>query len=80
MLLQMAMETTPDNKTTYPEDIRKKLYQNAFKALTPWKDKVFQYLCMEPASIWKEVMGITYKDADELNRALNKSAFGKIIK
>ncbi|MBF0431490.1 MAG: hypothetical protein HQK83_09440 [Fibrobacteria bacterium] len=77
-VLQMAMEVTPDNKTTYPYNIRTSLYQNALEAASPWQGKVFQYLCMEPTSMWEEVMGMAYGDSDKLNDAINKSAFGKI--
>jgi spore photoproduct lyase len=77
-VLQMETEVTPDNKITYACAVRKKLYRNALKALTPWKGKVVQYLCMEFHDMWQEVMGYTYTDNNGLNEAINESAFAKL--
>lgn len=77
-LLQMPTEVTPDNKLTYTKDIRVKLYDVAFEALEPWKDKVFIYLCMEYDELWNRYFEHTYKTHQEFNDALNASAFSKI--
>ncbi|MGL1936456.1 MAG: hypothetical protein OCD01_15605 [Fibrobacterales bacterium] len=77
-LLQMPTEETPDNKITYTKDIRVKMYDVAFAALEPWKNKVFIYLCMEFDELWARYFDYTYKNHREFNNALNDSAFDKI--
>ncbi len=77
-LLQMRTETTPDGKITYAFDIREGLYRNALEALLPWKDKVFQYLCMEHAPMWKAVMGYDYPNMAAFDDVFNASAFAKL--
>ena len=77
-LLQMEMEKTPDEKLTYTFPIREKLYNNALEALSPWEGKVFQYLCMEDRKMWEAVMGLAYPTMDDLDEAINASAFEKV--
>ncbi len=79
-ILQMEMETTPDGKITYAFEVRKKLYQNALKALGPWKNKVFQYLCMEHNKMWDEIMDVTYKNMKEFDDVFNEDVFSKLWK
>jgi spore photoproduct lyase len=77
-LLQMEIETTPDGKLTYAFAVREKLYRNALDALTPWRDRVFQYLCMEHKPMWDAVMGFAYGSMGEFDDAFNASAFAKL--
>ncbi len=76
-ILQMETEVTQDGKITYVFDIRKKLYQNVLRSFSPWKQKVFQYLCMEAAPMWDDVMDYTYKSVAEFEEDFNQSAFSK---
>ena len=77
-ILQMETEWTQDNKLTYAFRIRKQLYQNALESLSEWQGKVFQYLCMEPASMWDVVMPHTYQSVHEFEDVFNASAFEKL--
>ncbi len=77
-LLQMETETTPDGKITYAFAVREGLYRNALAALAPWKDQVFQYLCMEHKPMWDSVMGFAYPSMGEFDDAFNASAFAKL--
>lgn len=77
-LLQMETETTPDGKITYAFPVRRKLYANALAALAPWRDQVFQYLCMEHRPMWEAVMGFAYGSMGEMDDVFNQSAFAKL--
>jgi spore photoproduct lyase len=78
-LLQMATETTPDNKITYAENVREALYMNAVDALSPWQNKVIVYMCMEHKPMWNKIMGFHYNSFAEMNEAINASAFPKLF-
>jgi spore photoproduct lyase len=77
-VLQMEREITPDKKITYHHRVRRRLYENALTALSPWRDKVAIYFCMEFDKMWRELMGHGFEDNDGLNRAINSSAFAKL--
>ena len=77
-LLQMDLEESVDGKLTYPFAVREALYRNALSALAPWKDKVFQYMCMEHRPMWEAVMGFAYPSMGEFDVIFNKSVFEKI--
>jgi spore photoproduct lyase len=77
-LLQMETEITPDGKITYAFAVREKLYRNALKALEPWREGVFQYMCMEHKPMWDAVMGFAYSSMGEFDDAFNASAFAKL--
>ncbi|MDQ3001434.1 MAG: DNA photolyase [Fibrobacterota bacterium] len=77
-LLQMETETTPDGKITYAFAVREKLYRNALQALEPWKDQVFQYMCMEHKPMWDTVMGFAYPNMAVFDDVFNASAFAKL--
>jgi spore photoproduct lyase len=79
-LLQMETEITPDGKITYAFAVREKLYRNALEALSPWRDAVFQYMCMEHKPMWDAVMGFAYPSMGEFDDAFNASAFAKLGK
>jgi spore photoproduct lyase len=79
-LLQMETEITPDGKITYAFEVREKLYRNALEALSPWRDSVFQYMCMEHKPMWDAVMGFAYPNMGEFDDAFNASAFAKLRK
>ncbi len=79
-LLQMEFETTPDGKLTYPFAVRADLYRRALKALWPWRDRVFQYLCMEHKPMWEALFGFAYPSMRAFDDTFNDSVFDKLAR
>ena len=73
-MLQMPMARDPKGKFTYPDDIKVAMFQRMHAAFRPWHDKVFMYLCMEKADIWKRVFGTVYPNNEAFEADLYQSA------
>ncbi len=67
-ILQMPMARDPKGKVTYPDAIKISLFKALAEALSPWRDEVFFYLCMEKAKIWREVFGFVYDSNEAFER------------
>jgi len=76
--LQMEFVTDPHGKMTYPDKIKIKMFKRMYTSFTPWKNKVFFYLCMEKESIWKESLGYVYSNNEEFEEDFGKKTLGKI--
>ena len=75
---QIDQEETPDGKITYAYEVRKKLYTLALQKLSPWKNKVYFYLCMEFQKMWKDIMDVEYKSIPEFNKDMCNHVWSKL--
>jgi spore photoproduct lyase len=77
-IYQMPMVPNPEGKMTYPDEIKKQLFQNAWTAFKPWHKKVFFYLCMEEKEFWESTFGKAYHNNKAFEGSLMKSAWEKL--
>jgi spore photoproduct lyase len=78
-ILQMDLHPDPHGKLSYSDDVKVELFQTMYEAFKPWRNKVFQYLCMERAYFWDEVIGWAYPNNDHFNAAFAHSVWKKIF-
>ena len=76
-ILQMPLADA-NGKLSYPPQIKRELFKFAADALSPWRERVFFYLCMEDASLWREVLGHEYESNDAFEEAMKAAYFAKI--
>ncbi len=77
-ILQMPFEKVA-GKFAYPDAIKIEMFQGLYKALSPWHEKVFFYLCMEPAELWQPVFGVPdYVDNKAFEAAMKRAYTEKI--
>ena len=74
-ILQMDLVPDHHGKLTYPDEIKLSLFRTLYSGFAPWHQRVFFYLCMETAAIWREVLGSAYDsnrafETDFLDRCL----------
>lgn len=72
LITQMEMEPDPMGKLTYPTAIKEKLYRHLYQAFASWHDRVFFYLCMEPAPVWRASLGWDYPDGATFQAAFER--------
>ncbi len=77
-VLQMPFTKDPHSKLSYPLTTKYKLYKQLYKSLASIREKVFMYLCMEEAFIWKEVFGYHYTNNEELEELLAQEIRAKL--
>ena len=78
-ILQMPFERVA-GKFAYPDEIKISLFKGLYEALLPWHEKVFFYLCMEPADLWQPVFGQEpYADNAAFEQAMKDSYMAKIV-
>ncbi|MBN2079169.1 MAG: hypothetical protein JW838_09400 [Spirochaetes bacterium] len=70
-LTSMEMFPGDDGKYRYFRPTRVAVYNALIRRIRSLVPKAFVYFCMEPASVWREVMGARYGDSDELERAFS---------
>ncbi len=75
---QMPMVRNPEGKLTYPEEIKKELFQHVYDGFSPWHEKVFFYLCMEEQKFWEMTFGTAYPGRSSFEEDLLDSAWGKL--
>ncbi len=68
-ILQMPLEDA-EGKYSYPLDIKRRMFSFAYKSLSDWHGKVFFYMCMEDARLWKDVFGYEYFSNEEFESAM----------
>jgi len=78
-ILQMERVQDHHGKLTYPDEVKREIFRTLYEAFRPWHQRVFFYLCMETATIWREVLGFAYDtntefESDFLNRCLPTSS------
>jgi len=76
-ILQMPLEDA-EGKYSYPLDVKREMFRKAYDSFTGWHDRVFFYMCMEDAGLWKDVFGYEYSDNEEFETAMLKRYKGKI--
>ena len=79
-ILQMPFQQVA-GKYAYPDEIKTSLFRGLYRALAPWHQQVFFYLCMEPATLWQPVFDCEpYADNSAFERAMKQSYMGKIAR
>jgi len=76
-ILQMPLEDA-EGKYSYPLDVKRVMFRKAYDLFTGWHNRVFFYMCMEDAGLWKDVFGYEYSDNETFEAAMLKSYEGKI--
>lgn len=77
-ILQMPFERVA-GKFAYPDEIKVSLFKGLFQALTPWHERVFFYLCMEPSNLWQPVFDCEpFADNAAFEQAMKQSYIKKI--
>jgi len=76
-ILQSHFEPDPHGKMSYPDEIKVELFNAMHQAFAPWRESVFQYLCMEKASIWLQTFGYTYDTNDAFERAFGRQTLAR---
>lgn len=66
-ILQMPLRDAA-GKWSYPLEVKRELFKAARRGLAPWKDEVFQYMCMEDPDLWEPVFGRSYPDNEDFER------------
>ena len=79
-MLQMEMVPDPHGKLSYPDEVKVEIFEHMYGLFQPWRNKVFQYLCMERAYFWDEVFGWHYPTNDHFASAFAHSTWQKIFK
>lgn len=77
-ILQMDFHPDPHGKLSYSDEVKVELFKTMYAAFKPWRNKVFQYLCMERAYFWDEVIGWAYPNNDHFSAAFAHSVWRKI--
>jgi spore photoproduct lyase len=67
-ILQMELVPGAKGKLTYPDSVKEQLFDLAYDAFSSWHEKVFFYLCMEPAPFWESTFGRVYAANEEFER------------
>ena len=68
-ILQSELVKDPHGKLTYPDDLKVEMFSTMYRALAPWRGRVFMYLCMEKAAIWDRAFGWRFDSNEEFERA-----------
>lgn len=76
-ILQMPMQPNPEGKMTYPDEIKKEMFNFGYQSFEPWRDKVFFYLCMEEKKFWLDTFGFAYESNEKFEDALNDAIWSK---
>ena len=77
-ILQMEGAADPHGKLTYPDDLKVRLFKTMVEVFHPWRDRVYLYLCMEKASIWREVFGFVYPTNEDFERDFGSRTLGSL--
>ncbi len=76
-ILQMPFEESA-GKLSYPKEIKNKMFSTMYQQFTDWHKRVFFYLCMEEAEIWKASFGHVYQNNSEFESDMHNSYLKKI--
>lgn len=66
-----------DGKTRYLRPLRLKMYHTIYRALQETLGNVFVYFCMESEDVWREVIGSSPKNSNEVDWYFAQNLFGK---
>ncbi len=76
-ILQIPFENA-SGKSSYPLEIKRKMFKFAYESLKPWQKEVYFYMCMEDKSLWKDVFGYEYPTNESFEMDMKFSYFNKI--
>lgn len=65
-------------KFSYPNEVKEEMFSHLYQCFAPWHQKVFFYLCMEPAVLWGQVFGYQYNDNPEFEQQMKQNYMLKI--
>ncbi|MDE0448634.1 MAG: radical SAM protein [Spirochaetaceae bacterium] len=68
-ILQTDLVKDPHGKLTYPDDLKVAMFSTMYRALAPWRERVFMYLCMEKPAIWDRAFGWRFGSNEEFEQA-----------
>ena len=68
-ILQTRLVKDPHGKLTYPDELKVEMFSAMYRALAPWRGRVFMYLCMEKPAIWERAFGWRFASNAEFERA-----------
>lgn len=77
-IMQMQLVKAPNQKFTYPADLKIEMFQTLYQAFRGWHSKVFFYLCMEEAKFWDPVFGSHFATNELFEKTLLDACFNKI--
>jgi spore photoproduct lyase len=77
-ILQAELVPDPHGKLTYPDAVKTRLFGTMRDAFAGWHDRVFMYLCMEKASIWRESFGYVYNSNSEFESDFGRQTMAKL--
>jgi hypothetical protein len=49
-----------------------------YETFSPWRERVFMYLCMEKAAIWENAFGYVYRSNEEFERDFGLKTMNKL--
>jgi len=76
-ILQMPL-TNASGKLSYPLEQKREMFREIYNMFKPWHKKVYFYMCMEDASLWRDVFGFEYNSNDEMEKDMIDSYTKKI--
>ena len=68
-ILQTRLVKDPHGKLTYSDDLKVEMFRAMYRALAPWRGRVFMYLCMEKPAIWDRAFGWRFASNEEFEQA-----------
>ena len=71
-ILRFPMEEIA-GKFSYPVAVKRELFSHVYRALSPWHERVFFYLCMEDPALWPEVFGFAYQSNEDFEQDMLQS-------
>lgn len=77
-MLQMELVSGPKGKLSYPDSTKKELFKEVYGAFAPWHGKVFMYLCMEKAELWRSTFGFVYESNRAFETDFTQTVFDKL--
>lgn len=78
-ITQAKLVSDPHGKLTYTDDVKIKMFKTMYETFAPWRERVFMYLCMEKAEIWKNALGYVYSDNDEFEKDFGLKTMSKLL-
>lgn len=72
-ILQTTLVKDPHGKLTYPDELKVSMFSTMYRALSPWHDQVFMYLCMEKPENWERSFGWKFDSNEEFERSFSES-------
>lgn len=77
-ILQTDFVPDPHGKLTYADGVKVKMFKTLYETFSPWRERVFMYLCMEKAAIWENAFGYVYSNNDAFEEDFGRKTMSKI--